>query len=107
MDYENGIVGKTAEGNPIWLHNPDYAVLEYWINLEDWLPPGDMLDAGSTVTVDPPLNISNVEIQDGYKLIGWVDKSPGASGDVPIHFHWVTTDGREDERTGILRCVPR
>ena len=103
---ESGIIGKTIDGYPIWLHDPD-ARLEYWINAEDWLPAGDMLDSGSTVTAQAPLSVDNVEIQSGYKLIGWIPPAPTATGDLEVYFHIVSLDGRIDDRTAVLRCVQR
>lgn len=73
------------------------SILDFGLDLEGWLDPGDTPASVAVTAVPDGLTIEN-EAVTATSVSAWI--SGGANGDDhQVTFHWVTVEGREDERT--------
>jgi hypothetical protein len=88
----------------VFTHDPD-ASLDYTFNWDPWLDPSDSIDAFTVTANDDTVSVDQTLNTPRY-VVAWV--SGGTLGTVvDLTCHIVTTAGRRDDRTIVLRIRER
>lgn len=88
-----------------YLKDPD-AVLDYKVDYSSWLADGETIST-ATVTVDAGITKDSSSVTDSNTSVtAWL--SGGTAGDnYKVTYHITTSDGREDDRTIVIKVLER